>query len=888
MEMYHYWGKTARGAAHQGDAYHLLCWHALDVAACGYKMVEHNLFHAADCFAALGIDDRERAGQFFAWLLLWHDIGKFSRLFQQQFTHPDLGTAPRDVRSSGHHHTATGKWLWKNHLRDRVVQQVTSPLPTRKVARLLDAWLAISLGHHGTPAASQVCANDFLPEDINAACAYADEIGTLFPAISLPADWAKPAWQAVFQPLSWLLSGVTVMADWLGSNNRYFPMVSAPGSFSGYWQRALVQAEQAIHAIPAPSQVAPFSGIQTLFPFIEHPTPLQQLASTLNITASGPQLFILEDVTGAGKTEAALVLAHRLMAQGKGQGMYIGLPTMATANAMYSRMYQTWARLYQPDARPSLMLAHSARALSELFSRSVWDPAAEMNESGDEVPAAQGCAAWFADSRKKALLAEVGVGTLDQALMAVLPFRHQNVRLLGLNQKILLADEIHAYDAYTSHLLEALIAAQAASGNTTILLSATLSQAQRNRFAAAFSRGTAQSLPAPVIGLYDYPWLTHLTSTTALGYPVATRPQVQRRVAVRWLESEEACLAVIRDAVSRGECVAWIRNSVDDAAASYRQLCAALPDAAILLFHSRFAFQDRLEIEQHTLDWFGKAGEGQRAGKVLVATQVVEQSLDLDFDVLISDIAPVDLLIQRAGRLQRHVRDAHGHVKTDGQDERPSPVLHILAPVWCDVPTGDWLSAPMRNTSRVYSDHTTLWLTQRVLRQQGEIRMPESARLLIEAVYSEDRDVPAALQAASDRAEGAFYSARALAGNSEIGLTTAYGADGSCEGWNDAQSTRLGEASEAIWLAYRRDGEVVPYADGDHAWEMSALRVRASWWQKHARQFTCLEGDALDAWRRARRQTSGQVIILPEDPVNGGYSPRTGLLGRGGSNEAEQ
>lgn len=104
---------------------------------------------------------------------------------------------------------------------------------------------------------------------------------------------------------------------------------------------------------------------------------------------------------------------------------------------------------------------------------------------------------WFADSNKKALLAEIGVGTLDQAMMAVMPFKHNNLRLLGLSNKILLADEIHACDAYMSCILEGLIERQARGGNSVILLSATLSQQQRDKLVAAFARDAEGQQEAP-------------------------------------------------------------------------------------------------------------------------------------------------------------------------------------------------------------------------------------------------------------------------------------------------------------------------------------------------------------------------------------------------------
>lgn len=146
--------------------------------------------------------------------------------------------------------------------------------------------------------------------------------------------------------------------------------------------------------------------------------------------------------------------------------------------------------------------------------------------------------------------------------------------------------------------------------------------------------------------------------------------------------------------MATGQCICWIRNTVDDALDTYQQLLheGIVPDQDILLFHSRFAFTDRIAIENKTLNWFGNnAPVSERRGKVLIATQVVEQSLDLDFDWMITDLAPIDLLIQRAGRLQRHIRDAHGQRKSTLPDGRQPPVLHILAPHWQEQAEEGWL-----------------------------------------------------------------------------------------------------------------------------------------------------------------------------------------------------
>jgi CRISPR-associated endonuclease/helicase Cas3 len=134
---------------------------------------------------------------------------------------------------------------------------------------------------------------------------------------------------------------------------------------------------------------------------------------------------VVEEVTGGGKTEAALILAHRMMERGQASGLFVALPTMATANAMFERVQAVYGRLFAHGPRPSIVLAHSKSHLDLRLEETKVD-------GGEQPPtASRQCAAWLSDSRKKALLAHVGVGTIDQALMAVLPLNHQSLRLWG-------------------------------------------------------------------------------------------------------------------------------------------------------------------------------------------------------------------------------------------------------------------------------------------------------------------------------------------------------------------------------------------------------------------------------------------------------------------------
>ncbi|MBA6282511.1 CRISPR-associated helicase Cas3', partial [Salmonella enterica subsp. enterica serovar Irumu] len=329
-------------------------------------------------------------------------------------------------------------------------------------------------------------------------------------------------------------------------------------------------------------------------------------------------------------------------------------------------------------------------------------------------------------------------------------------------------------------------------------------------------------------------------------------------------------------------CIAWIRNSVDDAIRIYRQLQLSKVVATenLLLFHSRFAFHDRQRIESQTLNLFGKQSGAQRAGKVIIATQVIEQSLDIDCDEMISDLAPVDLLIQRAGRLQRHIRDRNGLVKKSGQDERETPVLRILAPEWDDAPRENWLSSAMRNSAYVYPDHGRMWLTQRILREQGTIRMPQSARLLIESVYGEDVNMPVGFAKTEQLQEGKFYCDRAFAGQMLLNFAPGYCAEIS-DSLPEKMSTRLAEESVTLWLAKIVDSVVTPYASGEHAWEMSGLRVRQSWWSKHKDEFERLKGESFQQWCVEQHQNKDfAIVIVVTDSAACGYSANEGLTGK--------
>lgn len=333
----------------------------------------------------------------------------------------------------------------------------------------------------------------------------------------------------------------------------------------------------------------------------------------------------------------------------------------------------------------------------------------------------------------------------------------------------------------------------------------------------------------------------------------------------------------------------YLRNTVDDALDAHADLMARGLDAD--LFHARFALIDRLAIEKRTIETFGKdSTPGERAGRVLIATQVVEQSLDLDFDVMISDLAPIDLLIQRAGRLWRHERP----------EREGSPELLVVAPTPAVDADEEWYSAIFPRAAHVYQDHARLWLTAKVLEGTGTIESPGRLRALIEAVYgaaAEER-VPTGLMDSFFMAEGRAGAERGISTSNVLSLTKGYVRDGGAWDSDIRTPTRLADDSQVtLRLARVLDGRVVPYAAATpdepwRAWRLSevsasARRVTA---ESVPPEHTESALAAKAAWTRFDQEKAlvlleatgdggeNGAVMGPKEPISLSYSAKTGLM----------
>lgn len=835
-----FWGK-AQAPGGSAATSHPIAYHCLDVAAMVAAILRTRPLAVERISRLLGLTATD-ATTLMVFLAALHDIGKFASVFQAK-SPQHWPNALADVDAGSvlpSHHTADGYALWHEALRDQFADRVWYG-----AARTLDVLAPSVFGHHGRPVkerdAKRSTKSIFAPAGRDAAITFADTVSALL--VASPIGAAVPTEERA-RIASWWVAGLMTVADWIGSNDRWFAY-TAPDlhdlDLSAYWAHAQRCAERAVSeaglAAPRISEAKTFTGLTG----IVRPSPAQCWATDTQLP-NGPLLVILEDVTGAGKTEAAQMLVHRLMVDGRAAGAYWAMPTQATANAMYERQADTVNALFDVTlggARPSVALAHGQTRLHDGFRATVLRADDERLDAGTSrepgFPASAACAAFLADDRRAALLADVGAGTVDQALLGALPSRFNTVRLFGMADKVLVFDEAHAYDAYMGVEVQQLLRFQAALGGSAIVLSATLSREQRETFANAWREGLEDGkrrvalfadLP-PLVQSMDYPLATIVSRNGVDEERVEAAEWSRRRVPVRLVHEVGDALTHVVESARRGAAVAWIRNTVEDCLTAAAEVRAQ--GLKPIVFHARFAQGDRQARERQVLELFGKGGSADgRRGAVLIASQVVEQSLDLDFDVLVTDLAPVDLLIQRAGRLWRH-----RELRTD---QRPRDVvceLVVLSPPPVVEPAKDWLTAVLPKTARVYRHAGVLWRTARALAEAGAIETPTGLRAMIEAVYAGDDPLPEALLGASQLAEGEELGNASAATHATLELTDGY--HGDLKGWVDdvKPMTRVGDQQTTVRLArVLADGQLAPWATADgptwKAWALSEVRLRAS------------------------------------------------------------
>lgn len=436
-----FWGKARPGAT-SAYPFHPVWSHGLDVAAAGRALIQARpkIFRALS--SNLGLDIRQFEA-IWLHLLALHDIGKFSPLFQIKAPHYPPGLQILDsnmVQMPDPGHPKAGLLFVEGAVQSDVVASALRYWPRKARNRLLPPIF----GHHGRPVG---LGDAWHPDDwrplFGAAAAAALEYWKVIDRL-LPMPVAAVPSSASLTKASWMISGYTALADWIGSNQAWFPYISPEADVEAYWSEACSRAEHAVHeAGLAPVKAGPRKAFSELTGIRGPPTATQRWADTTPLP-EGPLLVLIEDVTGGGKTEAALIIAHRLLSDGRADGLYFALPTMATANAMFERIEDIAPRLYDDTVRPSLTLAHGRARLHPRFRYVTGDVDASQAPAGSvDGDSAAEAKAWLSGESRRALLADLGVGTIDQAVLAVLPNRYGTVRLAGLAGKVLIVDEAH-------------------------------------------------------------------------------------------------------------------------------------------------------------------------------------------------------------------------------------------------------------------------------------------------------------------------------------------------------------------------------------------------------------------------------------------------------------
>lgn len=754
--------------------YHPLLCHALDTAVVAASLWGRGLTDRLRAALADGLGlSEELARRWVVFLAALHDIGKATPAFQFRLPTPrsELERAAAEhVRRAGFPSPELPPSAYPAH-----GEAASLALPPLLRARGVPVSVAFQLadavaGHHGRfPDEARLRYAHVALGGSQWETARQRLFGELAQLLALPAEAPR---RATFPALV-LLAGLVTVADWIASTgDPYFPYAARLGARppvqpSEYLECAERRAGDAIAALRwvAPPRL-PASGFVTLFPTLGTPRPLQQRVEELaeRLPPGEPTLVIIEAPTGEGKTEAAWLLADRWGVSGSARGVYVGMPTRATGDALFARVREILDHRYRTLGAESvvLQLLHGHAALSAEIERvrrgsalpvpqELWDDEGERdpNRAGATV-----AGDWFSH-RKRGLLAPFGVGTVDQALLAALRVRHSFLRLFGLAGRVVIFDEVHAYDTYMLSLFERLLEWLAAMGSSVLLLSATLPSSRRAALVAAFQRGLgATDSATPALPSVSYPRLTIATRQAIQVEPIGASSLARRQVTLESLPLEPdadgfaALGRFLTSELAEGGCAAVICNTVRQAQACYQALREFFPSRAddgepeLDLFHARYPHQWRAEREVRVLRRFGKPGgvvaladgtqipvsRPRRA--VLVATQVIEQSLDLDFDLLVTVPAPVDLLVQRAGRLHRHQRPAR-------PPRLARPRLVLLGPPLDE----DGLPIFDHGTCAVYAEHVLLrtWYT---LRDRPALALPGDTDALIAAVYDDHGEPP--------------------------------------------------------------------------------------------------------------------------------------------------
>lgn len=725
------------------DGKHLSAWlplyqHLDDTAGVAGLLVDHWVSPQASAVVAQDFPDGLRGMRALAvWLAGTHDVGKVSPAFSVQV--PDLTSFMIEcglgMRPS----------MGKDPERRRVKHALVGQLISRD-------WLADELGfgrrgmavavasvigsHHGVPPEHDELTNARRRADLVGSGTWqqvreallrraTDRVG----GVDALSEYGQ---LSLSLPSQVLLTAIVILADWIASNTEFFPLLPLstlnrpPAPDDAVTAQRLAEGWERLHLPPRWAARPPADDVTATVRArfgVPGARPVQSAAVRAASEQPEPGLIVIEAPMGEGKTEAALLAAEVLAHRTGADGCFVALPTQATSDAMFERVAKWLDHLpgRADGARLSVRLAHGKAHLNDTFTGLV--RSGRFGSVGEGDHEALVAHRWLS-GRKKGVLASFVVGTVDQLLFAALRSRHLMLRHLALAGKVVVIDEVHAYDVYMSQYLHRTLHWLGVYRVPVILLSATLPAARRAALVAAYESGHGRGHPEPAVlpEVVGYPVISG-SGLVARPVPSSGRGTT---VAIDHLPDDlDSLVSYLRRHLAEGGCAAVIRNTVARVQETARRLAAEFGADHVTVDHARFLSCDRARIDRGLVATFGPASAERPRLHIVVGSQVLEQSLDVDFDVMVTDVAPTDLILQRVGRLHRHDR------------ERPVPLRQARCALvgvesWADTPV-----RPVDGSVRVYGEYPLLRAAALMI-DRPSVDLPGDIAELVERAYGGD------------------------------------------------------------------------------------------------------------------------------------------------------